>query len=89
MEPAVEKIWKAGTGLEQADVHSTAMCHSIIKMMIDSEVVTRQEFARQIQKIMTEVVAVHKKIAKAMREQRGAFGAEVEHCSEKRKGSWS
>ena len=35
MEPAVEKIWKAVSGLEQADVHSTAMCHSIIKMMID------------------------------------------------------
>ncbi len=78
MEPAVEKIWKAVSGLEQADVHSTAMCHSIIKMMIDNGVATKKEFARQIEKSMAEVVAIRKKIAKAMREQKSAYGAEVE-----------
>ena len=78
MEPAVEKIWKAVSGLEQADVHSTAMCHSIIKMMVDNGVATKQEFARQIEKSMAEVVAIHKKIAKVMREQKSAYGAELE-----------
>ena len=50
MDAAMQKIWKAVTSLEQADTHSTALCHSIINLMINQGVVTKKEFTRQIEK---------------------------------------
>ncbi len=38
MDAATQKIWQAVTSLEQADIHSTALCNSIIKLIIDQGV---------------------------------------------------
>jgi hypothetical protein len=76
MNAAMQEIWKVVSGLEQADVHSAAMCHSIIKMMINQGVITKEEFTRQIAKSTIEVVSVHKQIVKAMQEQKSAADAD-------------
>ena len=74
MDTATQKIWKAVTGLEQADIHSAARCHSIINLMINQGVVTKEEFTRQIEKSVAKVVTVHKKIAEAIQDQNSAAG---------------
>ena len=75
MNTATQKIWKAVGSLEKADTQAAALCHSIINMMINHGVVTKEEFTRQIEKSVTQVVSVHKKIAKAMQNQNSAVGA--------------
>jgi hypothetical protein len=74
MDAIMEKIWKAVKGLDQADVHSAALCHSIINLMITQGVVTKEEVALQIEKSVAKVVLVHKKIVKAMNEQSAGAG---------------
>ncbi len=69
MDETILKIWKAVKSLEKADIDSTAMCYSIIDLMIDQGLVTREEFARQVEKSVAKVVSVHKQIAEAMRER--------------------
>ena len=78
MEAVMQKIWKAVTSLEQADIHSTALCHSIINLMINQGVVTKEEFRRQIEKSIIKVVSVHKKIVQAMQDQNSAAGVNAE-----------
>ena len=78
MDAATHKIWQAVTSLEQADIHSTALCHSIINLMINQGVVTKEELTRQIEKSVAKVVSVHKQIAKAIQDQNSAAGANAE-----------
>ena len=78
MNAATQKIRQALTSLEQADIHSTALCHSIINLMLNQGVVTREELARQIEKSVAKVVSVHKQIAKAIQDQNSAAGANAE-----------
>ena len=78
MDTTIMKIWKAVTSLEQADVQSTALCHSIINLMINQGVVTKEEFKKQIENSITKVVSVHKQIAKAMQNQNSAAGTDSE-----------
>jgi hypothetical protein len=72
METALQKIWKAVTGLKQADHQSTAMCYSIINLMIKQGIVTREEATRQIEKSVVHVVSLHKEISEAMRDKMSA-----------------
>jgi hypothetical protein len=78
MNANTQEIWKVVSGLEQADVHSAAMCHSIIKMMINQGVVTKEEFRRQIAESAIKVVSAHNQIVRALQEQNSAAGADRE-----------
>ena len=57
------------TNLEQTDNQTTAMCYSIINLMIKHRIVTREEAALQIEKSIAKVVATHRRIIEAMRER--------------------
>ncbi len=70
-----EKIWKAVTNLDKADIQTAALCHAIIAVMIDNGIVTKKEATRQIEKSILKVVTVHKQIANAMYDQNSALGA--------------
>ena len=74
METAIQQIWKAVTGLEQADHQATAMCYSIINLMIKQGIVTKEEVSRQIEKSVTKVVTRHKEIVRTMNDQQSNTG---------------
>jgi hypothetical protein len=66
MVSATEKIWKAVADLDQTDTHTAALCRAIINMMVHQGIVTRQQADRQIEKSISEVISVHKRIVTAM-----------------------
>lgn len=74
MDAVIQNIWKAVNGLRQADDQSTALCYSLLNLMIKQGVVTREEATRQIEKSTIKVVAIHKQIAEAMQEQSSDAG---------------
>jgi t-SNARE complex subunit (syntaxin) len=74
MNAGLQKIWKAVASLKQADHHTTAMCYSIINLMIRQGVVTREEATLQIEKSVAKVVALHEQIAEAIQEQSSDAG---------------
>jgi hypothetical protein len=76
MDKRIHDIWEAVKSLERADIDSAAMCYSIVDLMIDQGIVTREEFARQMAKSVAKVVSVHKQIAEAMREKYPDTGAD-------------
>ena len=43
--------------LEQADIYPTARCYSIVNLMINQGVVTKEEVTRQIEKSVAKVVS--------------------------------
>jgi hypothetical protein len=74
MATDTEKIWKAVTSLDRADIHTTALCHTIINLMIDNEIVSRKEATRQIEKSIVKVVTAYRQIAHAMQDQDSDLG---------------
>jgi len=69
MTADTEKIWKALTNLDRADFHTTALCHSIINLMIANEIVSREEATRQIEISIAKVVTAYKQIVRAGKDQ--------------------
>jgi hypothetical protein len=69
MESATQKIWEAVANLDRTDTHTAALCHAIINMMVHQGMVTREEANRQIEKSISKVVSVHKRIVSAMQGQ--------------------
>ncbi len=75
MTADTEKIWKALTNLDRADIHTTTLCHTIINLIIDNEIVSREEATRQIEKSILKVVTAYKQIAHAVKDQDSDLGA--------------
>ena len=69
MDAPTQKIWNFVKNLEQGDDQATALCYSIINLMIKHRIVTKEEAARQIEKSVAKVVTVHKRIVEAMEEK--------------------
>ena len=73
----IEKLWKALTNLDKADIQTTALCHAIVTLMIDKGLVTQEQAAKELEKSIVKVLTVHKQIAKVMQNQNSAFGAQA------------
>lgn len=69
IEAPTQKIWNFVRNLEHGDDQTTALCYSIINLMIKHRIVTKEEAALQIEKSVAKVVTVHKRIVEAMREK--------------------
>lgn len=78
MSEETEKIWKALSNLDKADIQTTALCHAIITLLIDHGIVTQEQAAEELEKSIPKVVALRKGIADAIPDPRSILDARVE-----------
>ena len=57
-----EKIWKALSNLDKADIQTTAMCHAIITLLIEKGVVTQEQTAEELEKSIPMVVKLRNEL---------------------------
>ncbi len=66
LDSEIEKIWKALSNLDKADIQTTALCHAIITLMIDNGIVTQEQAAEELGKSIPKVMALRKDISDAI-----------------------
>jgi hypothetical protein len=66
MTSEYEKIWKALSNLDKADIQTTALCHAIITLMIDNGIVTQEQAAKELEKSIPKVMALRKGVSDAI-----------------------
>lgn len=74
----IEKIWKALSNLDKADIQTTALCHAIITLMIDNGIVTQEQAAEELGKSIPKVMALRKDISDTVSDPRSILDAWAE-----------
>lgn len=75
----IEKIWKALSNLDKADIQTTALCHAIITLMIDNGIVTQEQAAEELGKSIPKVMALRKDISDTVSDPRSILNAWAEN----------
>ena len=57
-----EKIWKALSNLDKADIQTTALCHAIITLLIEKGVVTQEQTAEELEKSIPMVIKLRNEL---------------------------
>jgi hypothetical protein len=57
-----EKIWKALSNLDKADIQTTALCHAIITLLIEKGVVTQEQTAEEMEKSIPMVLKLRNEL---------------------------
>lgn len=78
MSLETEKIWKALSNLDKADIQTTALCHAIVTLMIDNGIVTQEQAAKELEKSIPKVMALRKGISDAVSDPRSIINAWAE-----------
>lgn len=78
MNSEIEKIWKALSNLDKADIQTTALCHAIITLMIDNGIVTQEQAAEELGKSIPKVMELRKDIADTISDPHSILNAWVE-----------
>lgn len=78
LDSEIEKIWKALSNLDKADIQTTALCHAIITLMIDNGIVTQEQAAEELEKSIPKVMELRKDIADAISDPCSIFNAWVD-----------
>lgn len=79
MNSEIEKIWKALSNLDKADIQTTALCHAMITLMIDNGIVTQEQAAEELGKSIPKVMALRKGVAGAVFDPNSIFNPWVEN----------
>ena len=61
-----EKIWKALSNLDKADIQTTALCHAIISLLIEKGVVTQEQTAEELEKSIPMVLKLRNELETAV-----------------------
>jgi len=75
----IEKIWKALSNLDKADIQTTALCHAIITLMIDNGIVTQEQAAEELGKSIPKGMALRKDISDTVSDPRSILNAWAEN----------
>lgn len=78
MNSEIEKIWKALSNLDKADIQTTALCHAIITLMIDNGIVTQEQAAEELGKSIPKVMALRKDISDTVSDPHSILNAWAE-----------
>lgn len=79
MNSELDKIWKALSNLDKADIQTTALCHAIITLMVDNGIVTQEQAAQELGKTIPKVMALRKTIADATVDPNTIFSTWMEN----------
>lgn len=79
MNAEIKKIWKALGNLDKADIQTTALCHAIITLLVDKNIVTQEQAAEELGKSIPKVMALRKGISDAIFDPRSILNTWVEN----------
>jgi hypothetical protein len=79
MDAEFRRIWSALANLDKADVQTTALCHAIITLLVDNNIVTQEQAAEELGKSIPKVMALRKGISDAIFGPSAIFNTGVEN----------